>query len=271
MRVVSWNCKGATKENKIWNYLQELSPDILLLQEVTSFPLWIEENYSFNYEKSITKNNNEQRFGNLLAYKGDYLKDVDLPTELTWVNNEIKKFKGNMLTSVIKYKDYILKLVCLYSSAWPLNKSLLEENNVKLVKLTQSKNLWFADLLWYTLKCNIKPNDYYIVGGDYNLSITFDSWQKKPRGNQEYLDRMKNIGFIECLREYSGCLVPTFKNASNGKIIHQMDHLFVTQNLHKQLNNCYVSDEDVIFKNQLSDHLPIIADFDLDRTILFSK
>jgi len=59
MRVVSWNCKGATKENKIWNYLQELSPDILLLQEVTSFPLWIEENYSFNYEKSITKNNNE--------------------------------------------------------------------------------------------------------------------------------------------------------------------------------------------------------------------
>ncbi|HBY58162.1 MAG TPA: hypothetical protein DEG96_09980 [Candidatus Atribacteria bacterium] len=39
MIVFSWNCKGANKENKIWNYLQELSSDILLLQEVTSLNL----------------------------------------------------------------------------------------------------------------------------------------------------------------------------------------------------------------------------------------
>ena len=123
--------------------------------------------------------------------------------------------------------------------------------------------------MWFVLKSNVKPESYYIVGGDYNLSVTFDSWQKKPRGNQEYLDRMKNIGFIECLREYNDCLVPTFKNASNGKKIHQIDHLFVTYNLHKRLNSCYAGDADVIFGNQVSDHLPIIADFDLVRPIKF--
>jgi len=250
MRVVSWNCKGSTKENKIWNYLQELSPDILLLQEITSFPLWIENNYILKYQKAVTRNYNEQRFGNLLAYKGDYLKDVDLPTELTWVNNE-------------NFKDLILNLICIYSPAWHLKKSLLKQEYIDSVKLLQSKNLWLADLLWFVLKSNVKPEPYYIVGGDYNLSVTFDSWQKNPRGNQEYLDRMKNIGFIECLREYNDCLVPTFKNVSNGKIIHQIDHLFVTYNLYKWLNSCYAGDADVIFKNQLTDHLPIIADFDI--------
>jgi len=265
MRVVSWNCKGATKENKIWNYLQEISPDVLLLQEVTSFPLWIEENYSFNYKKSITKNYNEQRFGNLLAYKGKYIKECNLTVDLMWVNDEIKKFKGNIISGVIGFKDLILKLICIYSPAWSLNKRILNQEKINQVKLSQSKNIWLADLLWYTLKCKLKPDDYFIVGGDYNLSLTFDSWQKKPRGNQEYLDRMKSIGFIECLKEYSGCLVPTFKNASNGKIIHQMDHLFVTNNLHKQLNNCYVGDADVIFKNQLSDHLPIISNFNFGK------
>ncbi len=269
MRVVSWNCKGATKENKIWNYLQNLSPDILLLQEVTSFPLWIEENYSFNYKKSITKNYNKQKFGNLLAYKGKYIKECNLTVDLMWVNDEIKKFKGNMSTSVINFKGIILNLICIYSPAWHLNKSLLKQENIDSVKLSQSKNLWLADLLWFALKSNVKSESYYIVGGDYNLSVTFDSWQKKPRGNQEYLDRMKNIGFIECLKEFNCKLVPTFKNSSNGKIIHQMDHLFVIQSLYSKLNNCHLGDADVIFKNNLSDHLPIIADFDLDRLIKF--
>jgi exonuclease III len=263
MKVVSWNCNGATKENKIWNDLQELSPDILLLQEVTSFPFWIEENYIFKFQKAVTRNYNEQRFGNLLAYKGEYIKDIDLSTDLIWVNNEITKFKGNILTSVINFKALTLNLICIYSPAWHLNKGLLKQEYIDSVKLLQSKNLWLADLFWFALKSNVKPESYYIVGGDYNLSVSFDSWQKKPRGNQEYLDRMKKLGFIECLREYNDCLVPTFKNASNGKIIHQMDHLFVTYNLHKWLNSCYAGNADVIFKNQLSDHLPIIADFDI--------
>lgn len=264
MKIVSWNCKGAIKKNTIWNYLQELSPDILLLQEVTSFPLWIGDNYTFKYKKSFTKNNNKQSFGNLLAYKGEYIKEIDLTTELIWVNNEIKKFKGNILTSVINFNCISLNLICIYSPAWYLDKSLLKQEKIDSIKLSQSKNLWLSDLLWYALKSNVKPDFYYIVGGDYNLSVTFDSWQKKPRGNQEYLDRMKKLGFIECLKEFNGKLVPTFKNSSNGKIIHQMDHLFVTQNLYPKLNNCYAGDTSVIFGNQLSDHLPIIADFDIE-------
>jgi len=122
-----------------------------------------------------------------------------------------------------------------------------------------------ADLLWYALKCNINPTEYYIIGGDFNLSTTFDSWQKKPRGNQEYLDRMKGIQLIECLKEYNGQLIPTFKNTDNGKMLHQIDHLFVTPSLYAKINNCYVGDKGLIFENKLSDHLPIIADFNINE------
>jgi exonuclease III len=57
-------------------------------------------------------------------------------------------------------------------------------------------------------------------------------------------------------------MVPTFQNAQGKKLIHQIDHLFVTNNLHSQLKKCGVGDKEIVFGNYLSDHLPIIADFD---------
>jgi len=265
MRVITWNCRRSTKEKDIWKHLQELSPDIMLLQEVSSFPNWIENNYIYKYEKSSMKNSTKQKFGNLLAHNGENIQEIELPTDLAWVNKEIKKFKGNLLSYNIKLDSNSLNLISVYSPAWPLNSNLLNQDQISSVKLTQNRELWLADLLWYALKCNIKPNEYYIIGGDFNLSITFDSWGKKPRGNQEYLDRMRDIGLIECLKEYNGRLIPTFKNTDNGKKLHQIDHLFVTTNLYEKIKYCYVGDESIIFENKLSDHLPIIADFNINK------
>ena len=76
---------------------------------------------------------------------------------------------------------------------------------------------------------------------------------------------MRGIGLVECLKEYTGRLTPTFKNARNDRILHQIDHLFVTPSLYAKINNCYVGDKGLIFENKLSDHLPIIADFNIDE------
>ena len=265
MRVITWNCRRSTKEKDIWKHLQELSPDIILLQEVSSFPNWIENNYIYKYEKSNTKNNTKQRFGNLLVHNGENMQEIKLLTELAWVNKEIKKFKGNLLSYKIKLKSNTLNLISVYNPAWPLNNNLLNQEQISSVKLTQNKKLWLADLLWFALKNNINPTEYYIIGGDFNLSTTFDSWGKNPRGNQEYLNRMRGIGLIECLKEFTGRLTPTFKNPGNGKILHQIDHLFVTANLYTKINDCHVGDASLIYGNKLSDHLPIIADFNINE------
>jgi exonuclease III len=76
---------------------------------------------------------------------------------------------------------------------------------------------------------------------------------------------MKEIGLIECLKEYNGQLTPTFKNSGDSKTLHQIDHLFVTVNLYEKMIKCYVGDKSLIFENQLSDHLPIIADFNINE------
>jgi exonuclease III len=57
-----------------------------------------------------------------------------------------------------------------------------------------------------------------------------------------------------------GKIAPTYRNVS-GKLLHQIDHLFVTKNLSQKLVGCEVGDESLIFEQHLSDHLPIIAEF----------
>jgi len=82
-----------------------------------------------------------------------------------------------------------------------------------------------------------------------------------PRGNREILDRMEALGFVECLRSAQGRLVPTFRNPRDGRVIHQMDHLFVCRSLAAQLVSCDARHHAVVFERSLSDHLPIVADF----------
>ena len=105
-------------------------------------------------------------------------------------------------------------------------------------------------------------NQGKLVGGDFNSSETFDyMWKNGPSGNKEVLDRMESLGLTECLKSHNGQLTPTFKNPSNGKIIHQLDHLFVTDGLNTALERCFTKDKSTVFDESLSDHLPIIGIF----------
>jgi len=96
------------------------------------------------------------------------------------------------------------------------------------------------------------------VGGDYNNSETFDAeWHDQHRvrfglclgGNREVLDRMLDLGFSECLRGFNKAIVPTFQNSTDKKVVHQMDHLFVTNDLYSKLKNCVTGDQTIIFGN----------------------
>lgn len=72
---------------------------------------------------------------------------------------------------------------------------------------------------------------------------------------------MVELGFTECLRRFNNDkIIHTFKHSSS-EIAHQMDHLFVTNNVFSRLGKCVVGEHSIIFDRALSDHLPIIADF----------
>lgn len=130
------------------------------------------------------------------------------------------------------------------------------------MKLKLSKDVWVADLLWAGLAGEMKGESPWVVGGDLNASITFDTtWSGGPWGNQELMDRMADLGFVECLFHNQGRLTPTFRNKTGGKVIHQIDHLFVSSPLEQRLRFCTTGDAVSVFGDSLSDHPPTIAAF----------
>jgi exonuclease III len=53
--------------------------------------------------------------------------------------------------------------------------------------------------------------------------------------------------------------VPTFRNPKGGKIIHQIDHVFISERLFSNLTSSIVLPEFGVFENNLSDHYPILT------------
>lgn len=261
MRILTWNVRRATARSAAWDYLLECAPDLALLQEVSGVPDRVRLRYHCRAAVATGRRGGPQRFETAILTNGPSCTPVDLRVGLAWVDAEIARFAGNLLASDVTVAGAPLAAVSVYSPAWPVDRTRLVGVDVSGVKLTQNRDVWVADLLWAALRTRgLSPTDAWVVGGDFNLSETFDLWRGGPRGNREYLDRMAALGFVECLRSAHGALVPTYRNR-DGKTAHQMDHLFVTAPLAARLRACDVGPRDVIFGRGLSDHLPIIADF----------
>lgn len=179
------------------------------------------------------------------------------------MNDELRRFEGNLVAAEVALESgERFKVMSVYCPAWPVDPERLQGVDVSAVKLENNPDMWCTELMWAAL-CNERLDGVpWIVGGDLNSSPTFDwMWADGPRGNKEVQQRMDKLGFVECLRHAEGCLTPTFRNPKGGKIIHQLDHLYVPKALIERLTACSVGDPKEVFDKSLSDHLPILADF----------
>ena len=153
-------------------------------------------------------------------------------------------------------------MISVYSPAWSINKERWQDMDIVDVKLNNNPELWVTEILYSALLNENIDNSSWVVGGDLNSSLTFDSYSSKIfQGNWEIQERMIKLGLIECLNTFNNNLIPTFKNPRDGKVVHQMDHLFVTQNIYDNISDCETGYPEHIFDESLSDHLPIIAEF----------
>lgn len=270
MKIITWNIHGANQTSLVWQLILELSPDIVLLQEVRGIPDSIKEKYSVLSRLATTKAGTPQKFSTVILVKGRIIEEIILKSEYEWVNRELEFFKGNFVGCVVELNNHDqCNVVSVYSPAWPVDSSRLNGVDVSPLKLAGNPKIWPAEIIWSALKNTKRNDESWIVGGDFNCSETFDKeWQDKNgvrfglrnSGNKELLDRLEHIGFMECLRQFNMKIVSTFKNP-RGQINHQMDHLFVTSDIFKKISNCNVGIKDIVFGQRLSDHLPIIADF----------
>jgi len=267
LKVIRWNVKRARdRSNEVWDLFNAIDPDIAVLQELVSVPPSITRQVQILSKHARAKDGNDQRFFTAILVKGSIDAEIGLTSEWGWVNEELSKFAGNLIAAkVTPVVGPPVNVISVYSPAWPIMpRERFNEFDVEQVKLRQNPDLWLTEILWAALRTSLVADLPWIIAGDLNSSVTFDTlWQGGPRGNQEIQDRMKDLGLTECLSHFQGKLTPTFQNAANKKIIHQIDHLFVTQGLYRTLERCYTADPELIFGKGISDHLPIIAEFNI--------
>ena len=261
MRVITWNMRRAKTGSPSWGYFDDMDPDLALLQEINEIPEYINDKYDLKYLKARGKSGKDQQFGTAVLVNGKIESNLSLSSEIKWIRDEIKIFKGNLVSCIAKpVGQRPIKVISVYSPAWPVDRARLEGIDISNIKLPNYSDIWVTDILWRILKyAQPKDTERWLVAGDLNSSETFDEkWG--TTGNYLTTKRITDLGFYECLRGYQKKLTPTFRHV-RGYIEDQLDHLFVTKCLAKGLKECKTGDISKVFDNSLSDHLPIIADF----------
>ena len=258
-----WNCRRASAHHALWGYLDELNPDVAMLQEVGTIPMPFYNRYEIRSAVPRTKTGRSQTFASSLMVKGTIGNAVPLSSPYTWVREQLAYFQGNILAyEVTAGVDCVMNALVVYSPAWPVNKSAYSGEDFTNVKLSQNPDVWVTDLVTAALQnAHVNEKNIWVVAGDFNLCETFDSWKGGPRGNREWLDRMADLGLTECLRHHQGHITPTFRGPSSNAPNCQIDYMFVNQPLAQRLVYCTTGDVDCVFGKALSDHLPVIADF----------
>jgi hypothetical protein len=236
----------------------------MFLQEVCSFPGWIAEEYQLAQRHPVRKTGTPQIFTNLIGVRGQISREVTLRSDREWIDCELKRFSGNLFGAELTMPGLIdqLNAVVVYSPAWPIARDRLDNVDLSDVKLQQNKDLWVSDILRTALmEAGAGSGDHWIVAGDFNMCETFDQWRGGPRGNREYLDRLLELGLVDCLRHSRGALTPTFRTIRSQKMTAQLDYIFVTDGLLSRQAACFTGPKNLI-ETGISDHLPVIADFD---------
>ena len=251
MRIVTWNVNRAHHRRNTWDFAMSLDADVLLAQESGELPKDRFPGYQMVARKTLRRRGGEQPTCAALLIKGAIRAEVQLAVRPDY-GYLLERTRNNMYAFVVDLDcGKRIGVLHAYSPPWPLER--LDDVEVWMTQL-------LADAVGRLESIDDIP---WIVAGDLNLSETFDLRTKKPRGNRAFLDAMEDAGLTECLRFSRGKLTPTYLH-TNGEIAHQIDHLFANGSLVTRLKSCDTAPPELIFtpRPRLSDHLPIIADFD---------
>jgi hypothetical protein len=263
-RVITWNCRRASLNSGLWDYLLEIDPDVALLQDFGSIPERVSRVYTHAHNGAVHGTRRAPRFMTGVLVKGDHTEDIALPAPTEWVARELEHVKEFFTAKAVTLDIGVgLKALSVSSLAFPLDRTRLAGIDITGIKLTQNPDpdVWMTEILWATLRSmGIAAEEPFIVGADPNSSETFD--HPHPRGNREIMDRLNALGSYDCLRMFKRQLTPTFRHP-RGSVDHQLDHLYATPSLLSRFISCDVGSAARVFgsKPMLSDHLPIIADF----------
>ena len=136
VRICCWNMRRASDQSAAWQLLEELAPDVALLQEVNKVPATIAANYSVVTERAAgTTRGKVQRFSTAILSRGTIGEPIRLTSRWDWVDRELEHFRGNLLAHRVTVLGQELRVLSAYSPAWPVDPERLRDIDVTPVKL----------------------------------------------------------------------------------------------------------------------------------------
>jgi len=248
LKVVSWNMRH-TKD--AWYYLvNELNPDVALLQESPEIPKDIDENL-------IIRHIAKQNWGNAIYVKNLKQKEVEIET----------KYEGSLLVSAVNLNDgsriFFINIYGIIERAPDKKFGLVNAGTHRMLSdlafLLMGKTRYMKN---YTEK-------RFIMSGDFNMDRRMDDnptirfVKKGQRTTNIVFDRVLDFGFYDCLKKSYPDFVQTYRHYRNKENYPwQIDHMFATKKEYDSLKKIEVMLNHEIEK--ISDHNPIVAEFEFN-------
>jgi exonuclease III len=224
MRVISWNMNK--RKEGCWEFaINNLNSDFVMAQEASRLIKGINAT-----ERSLTKKTNRTAF---------YSRDKNYQK----IKMEDDRGMGLLVTS---YKDIYFINVYANLDFKPVDPPLLGFISKFVSNLRHrhdAKNI--------------------IIAGDFNMDRRMDDnptetkfTKKDTYPHNDFFNAILDMGFYDCVRKHISKPIQTFRPVK-GNFPWELDHMFCTKDLYDCLKRISVQD------TKLSDHNPIIADFDL--------
>ena len=264
MKTITWNVnKASCKKTNLWKTLLDEDPDVVMLQEVTSIPDWITNDYNCHSVTPMYFETGKAPFRTVILSKWRIDTTPFLYSDIDWINKiHAEQYGWITECETVNEVGVSFRIVAVHLPAFSIPKKQLQGVDVKEIKLKAAVDVWFTEILWSLLQ-NAHAGDAtnWIIGGDFNSSLGLDF--PKDRGNHEFVERLNSIGLTDCLSYHRACSVPTFQNAKDKRVIHQLDYCYVNAPLLERLNRAQVMTQERVFgaMPKLSDHLPVICEF----------
>lgn len=195
MVLISWNVNSLrSTENTFLNFIEEYSPDIVMVQELRAFT----DQLSFflkqipGYKAFFNPSSRPGYSGTALYYK----ETLDLADITASLNNKILDSEGRVIYS--KFNN-----VNIFNFYTPNGSSSNERLDFKLKYYKEMLNFF---------KILIKGKQSIVVGGDLNVAPTSKDLYD-PKGNRNHsgflpaekswFKKLKKIGFIDTFRMFN--------------------------------------------------------------------
>lgn len=253
MRVVSWNMgmadrprRFAKTHDQAWRYLLGVSPDLAFLQE-TLPPAWVER------EGRVVRDAFE-RWGSLIFSPTLAIEAFSLPED-----SSLRALPKYLAFAEVPLPDGAQAIAASIHAPPPPRRPqgdiLGGRDPAKLRRSAEGPN--FNDAIFAGLAPLVEGRRF-ILAGDWNTA-RHQGTPRASRAGEEFFARVHEAGWYDCVWAKRQSEIRTWFGP--GKL-QQDDYVFCDPSLGKLVQKVSVA-ADAATERRLSDHAPLIVDFDI--------